>query len=298
MPSPGPGPGKPVLRSQLAAEKAPPAHPHNHVLYTAATAPASTLLHLHVHAAAGAACVGVAVSRLSSRVGVPVLMPLPLPLPCCVPLLPVLHLRCAPLLHSILVALQLRVARSHSRSLPLRLAETLTLCPCLYIHARPLSGHPFSSRPRPRLFLSACPNFSLRLVPRLPETPSLRRWCSLLLYIQTHTHKLARSLTGCERGRGKESFSSHLPIPPSLLLLLLLLARSPRSLARRLQPHTIICAPAPSVRPSSPLPLSLFQPPLLLPCLSAQGRQGLCQDGVGRASVSSSFPSFTIYAHV
>lgn len=115
--APGPGPGKPVLRSQLAAEKAPPAHPHNHVLYTPATAPASTLLHLHVHAAAGAACVGVAVSRLSSRVGVPVWWPLPLP--CCVPLLPVLHLRCAPLLHSILVALQLRVARSHSRSLPL-----------------------------------------------------------------------------------------------------------------------------------------------------------------------------------
>lgn len=190
MPSPGPGPGKPVLRSQLAAEKAPPAHPHNHVLYTAATAPASTLLHLHVHAAAGAACVGVAVSRLSSRVGVPVLMPLPLPLPCCVPLLPVLHLRCAPLLHSILVALQLRVARSHSRSLPLRLAETLTLCPCLYIHARPLSGHPFSSRPRPRLFLSACPNFSLRLVPHTSLPPPL----VLSPPIHTNTYTQARSL--------------------------------------------------------------------------------------------------------
>lgn len=189
-PGPGPGPGKPVLRSQLAAEKAPPAHPHNHVLYTAATAPASTLLHLHVHAAAGAACVGVAVSRLSSRVGVPVLMPLPLPLPCCVPLLPVLHLRCAPLLHSILVALQLRVARSHSRSLPLRLAETLTLCPCLYIHARPLSGHPFSSRPRPRLFLSACPNFSLRLVPHTSLPPPL----VLSPPIHTNTYTQARSL--------------------------------------------------------------------------------------------------------
>lgn len=213
-------------------------------------------------------------------------------MPCCVPLLPVLHLRCAPLLHSILVALQLRVARSHSRSLPLRLAETLTLCPCLYIHARPLSGHPFSSRPRPRLFLSACPNFSLRLVPRLPETPSLRRWCSLLLYIQTHTHKLARSLTGCERGRGKESFSSHLPIPPSLLLLLLLLARSPRSLVVFNLTQLFVLPLLPSVLPP-PSPL-----PLLLPCLSAEGRQGLCQDGVGRASVSSSFPSFTIYAHV
>lgn len=211
---------------------------------------------------AGAACVGVAVSRLSSRVGVPVWWPLPLP--CCVPLLPVLHLRCAPLLHSILVALQLRVARSHSRSLPLRLAETLTLCPCLYIHARPLSGHPFSSRPRPRLFLSACPNFSLRLVPRLPETPSLRRWCSLLLYIQTHTHKLARSLTGCERGRGKESFSSHLPIPPSLLLLLLLLARSPRSLVVFNLTQLFVLPLLPSVLPPpSPLPLPTAAPAAL-----------------------------------
>lgn len=163
VPSPGPGPGKPVLRSQLAAEKAPPAHPHNHVLYTAATAPASTLLHLHVHAAAswscmcrrgrvpslvscGGACVGVvaiAIAMLRAAVAraSPALRP--------------------PAPHSILVALQLRVARSHSRSLPLRLAETLTLCPCLYIHARPLSGHPFSSRPRPvfsfpRALISRC----------------------------------------------------------------------------------------------------------------------------------------------
>jgi hypothetical protein len=171
-----------------------------------------------------------------------------------------------PCSHSILVALQLRVARSHSRSLPLRL-QTLTLCPCLYIHARPLSGHPFSSRPRPRLFLSACPNFSLRLVPHIPETPSLRRWCSLLLYIQTHTHKLARSLTGCERGRGKESFSSHLPIPPSLPPFSSYCYCSPGPLARSSSStsHNYLCSR--SFRPS-------FLPPPLSRscCLASQPR--------------------------
>lgn len=132
-----------------------------------------------------------------------------------------------------------------------------------------------------------------------PTPPSLRRWCSLLLYIQTHTHKLARSLTGCERGRGKESFSSHLPIPPSLPPFSSYCYCSPGPLARSSSStsHNYLCSR--SFRPSFlPPPLSLFQPPLLLPCLSAEGRQGLCQDGVGRASVSSSFPSFTINAHV
>jgi hypothetical protein len=104
---------------------------------------------------------------------------------------------------------------SHHQYLHLPLSLAHSTAPCLYIHARPLSGQLFSAAPPPRLFLSACPNFSLLLVPHLlltsPPSPP----------IHTHIHTLRASRPAAERNLSAHT-SLSLPPPP-----LLLLAREP-----------------------------------------------------------------------
>lgn len=80
-------------------------------------------------------------------------------------------------------------------------------------------------------------------------------------------------------------------------------ARQVPSLARSSSStsHNYLCSRSfrPVLPPPSHLPLPTAAPAALpLSPGHGEGRQGLCRDGVGCASVSSSFPSFTINAHV